>query len=84
MLVTRSDTNEYVTAGAGGVVSCTAAIGKRRLQPRVRGFIPRGDAEAAACSFRAPKNAVHKMVRGALSVSLGGISATRSFTVKIR
>ena len=76
MEVERSD---FETALDEGAIVCRATVAGRRLAGR--GLFA-GD--LIVCSWRLPKDARGKRVRGSVSVTFQGVTAKRSFTVRVR
>jgi hypothetical protein len=74
--VTRAD-GSVLTSGR---VSCTAAIGTRRFEPRSARFVGR----RATCVFVLPLSTVGKTIRGTITVVAGGRRFTRSFERTVR
>jgi hypothetical protein len=75
--VVRADTGATVR---NGTVSCIARAGSVRLQPLSRRFA----SGRALCAFRVPSGTRGKMLRGSISVEVGGASVTRTFVRAIR
>jgi hypothetical protein len=72
----ESDTNGPVQ---GGTVACSATIGTKHLVAgahRVANGI-------AACSWKIPKTAKGKTIRGTVTLTVQGVKVARSFAVKI-
>ena len=76
MEVTRSD---WDIALDEGKIACNATIAGTRLAGRAR-FVT----DLATCTWRLPKDARGKRVRGSVSVTFQGVTAKRSFTVRVR
>lgn len=83
MLVTRSDTGEYVNDEIGGTTSCKATVGAKPVKLLASGFIEATSPELAGCLFRAPKNARRKVIRGSITVALQGVTTSKTFSVRV-
>jgi hypothetical protein len=78
----RSDTGGFV--GVGARVHCRARLGSNSaLGPRFAGLQTVGSESAAICAFRAPINARGKRIHGSLTVSFGGSSVSRAFSLRV-
>jgi hypothetical protein len=84
----HGDTGDAVRAGK---VTCKARIGSRTLKGSGKFFTsPRRIGEgvvqspAALCSWKVPKTAGKKTIRGSIAVSESGFRTTRPFTTKVR
>lgn len=71
-----SDTGRFVTPTK---IGCRAKLGGRGL----RGPAPRFT-RYAVCSWRVPKSARGKTVRGSITLTTGRMSVSRSFTTRVR
>jgi hypothetical protein len=73
-----------VTAGGtpvdAGTVKCTGAVGGKRLRAAASGL----NGGTAGCAWRLPAGTAGKTLRGQVSVTTDGGSATRTFAVKVR
>lgn len=76
MAVLRGDTNAPL---ASGTVTCTVRVGTTPL--RATGTISRG---IAICSMKLPKTAKGKLVRVTLKVTFQGVSATKTYSVRVQ
>lgn len=72
--VSRRDTGR----GVNGKVTCSARVGGKTL--RKGGHSAKG---VASCSWKLPKSARGKRLRGSIAVNYQGVRATRSFTAKV-
>jgi hypothetical protein len=72
----ESDTNGPVQSGT---VACTATIGTAHITASAHG-ITNG---IAACSWKIPKTAKGKTIRGTITLTVQGVKVSRSFAVKI-
>jgi hypothetical protein len=72
----ESDTSGPVQSGA---VACSATIGTKHITASAHG-ISNG---IAACSWKIPKTAKGKTIRGTIKLTVQGVSVSRSFAVKI-
>jgi hypothetical protein len=72
----ESDTNGPVQ---GGTVACSATIGTKHLIAGAHG-VANG---IAACSWKIPKTAKGKTIRGTVTLTVQGVKVARSFAVKI-
>lgn len=73
--------NENDTGGPvqGGTVACTATIAAKRI-PAVSHVLTNG---VASCVWRLPKTAKGKTIRGTITLTVRGVSVTRSFAARI-
>ena len=62
-----------------GTIACPATVAGSRLVGRGR-FVD----ELVICSWRVPRDARGKRVRGSVSVAFQGVTAKRSFTTRVR
>ena len=76
MKVTRSDFEIPLDEGS---ITCRGSVAGKKLTGRGR-FTD----ELVACSWRIPKSARGKRVLGSVSVTFQGVSATRSYAVRVR
>ncbi len=74
--VTRSDTGQRI---ATGTVTCRATVGTAAL----RGF-QRFSGGRGTCTFTVPAKAKGKTVHGTIAVRSGGLTISRSFSLKVR
>jgi hypothetical protein len=72
----ESDTNGPVQ---GGTVACSATIGTKHITAGAHG-VANG---IAACSWKIPKTAKGKTIRGTVTLTVQGVKVARSFAVKI-
>jgi hypothetical protein len=72
----ESDTNGPVQSGT---VACSATIGTKHITASAHG-IANG---IAACSWKIPKTAKGKTIRGTVTLTVQGVKVARSFAVKI-
>ena len=77
MPVARDDTGAAIR---GGVVTCSARIGARRLPSRPGHFVER----QAQCVFDVPPGTRFRTLHGSIAVSRGKLRAQRSFVRTIR
>jgi hypothetical protein len=75
--VGRSDTNEILTLGK---VTCTLRFGTKSVRATKSLFA----ASLAYCSWKLPSSAKGKLLQGAISVSYGGTTVKKTFTVRAR
>ena len=84
MLVTRSDTGEFVNDEIGGKVACVATFAGKRVPLIAAGFVETTSPEQAACLWRAPKRARHKTIRASITISVSGVKVTKTFAIRVR
>jgi hypothetical protein len=81
----RDDTGATVHTGT---ITCSARVGGKDLKPAWKPhFLPLnvgGDTTQAVCGWIVPKAAKGKVLRSTVTLSLGGKSATRLFSAKVR
>ena len=73
----------HVTAGGAPVrpasVSCTAAVGGTKLHGKAHSA-----AGVASCRYTAPRSTRGKTLHGALTITVGGTTRTRAFSIRLR
>jgi hypothetical protein len=84
----------YADTGAAlksGKIACRARIGKKALRGTGRFFTltlniggRRLESPSATCSWKIPKTARKKTVRGSVTVTESGITVSRAFSTKVR
>lgn len=74
-VVARSDGAPVRTA----TVTCRATIAGRAIAPASKSF----SSGRASCNYRIPKTARGKLLRGTITVTSGGLRATRSYSARI-
>jgi hypothetical protein len=84
MIAARTDTGDPVNDEVGASVSCTASIGGKRLRLVGVGFIEGTSPEQGACVWRVPKNARGKTIRGSITITFNGVTATHTFVSKVK
>ena len=84
MIAARTDTGDPVNDEVGASVSCTATIGGKRLRVVGAGFIEGGSPEQGACVWRVPKHSRGKTIRGSITISFNGVTATKTFVAKVK
>jgi len=81
VFITRIDVRAGGNARVrSGTVSCAATVSRSRLRVLSAGF--RGG--LASCSWRIPRSARGKLVRGSVGLGYQGAKAARSFRLRIR
>ena len=75
--VVRHDLDEVLTLGK---VRCTLRVGKKAVRSTRSGFA----ANVAFCSWKLPRAAAGKTVRGTIALSYGGVTVKRSFSARAR
>jgi hypothetical protein len=75
--VVRNDISEVLTLGK---IGCTLRIGTKSVRATQSRFV----AGVALCSWKLPKSAKGKLVRGTISLTYGGVTAKKSFSARVR
>jgi hypothetical protein len=78
----RSDTGK--TVGSDGTITCGAASGFTKLATATHAFVTVDGQSVAFCVFKVPKSLKHKSVKGTISVSYGGQTATHTFATTVK
>jgi hypothetical protein len=77
MQVVRGDINEVL---AQGKVTCSLKVGTKSVRATRSGFT----SGVAFCSWKVPTSAKGKLLRGTISLTYGGVTAKKSFSVRAR
>lgn len=86
----HGDTGAAVTAGR---ITCRARLGSKTLAGKGRFVTVRVESPttgrsvlsaSAACSWKVPKTAKGKIIRGSMTLAESGVSNTRSFSTRVR
>jgi hypothetical protein len=77
LVIVGTDINEVLGQGR---VACTLKVGTKSVRATRAGFA----SGVAVCSWKLPKSAKGKLLRGAVSVTFGGATVKRSFSVRVR
>jgi hypothetical protein len=84
MVAARADTGEAVNDEAGATVSCSATVGRQRMRLITSGFVEATSPEQAACLWLVPKKAHGKTIRGSITITFNGVTATQTFVVRVK
>lgn len=70
--------NDLAEATSAGLVRCTAKVGKATL--KVQALFPE---DIAGCVGTAPKSAKKKLIKVTLSLTLDGVTVSRTFSIRV-